>query len=239
MAEQRLTRKDIKEPDQFISTSIRFAHWFGAYKRYVIYGTLVIVFLIGLMFAWSSWHQGREHQAVVYFYEAKKLLDVSGRPGEATERVRAKEQLENLVRDYGHTSVATTAYWYLGQLAFEARDYAKAIELYQHAQRKLSSKTNTAMFAAVTLGLAYAQEANGMCNYAVTGFDTVLQSSAYWLLSEAYLGLGRCFKQTEEQMRISELLNRLHADQNLSEATRQSLSEQLKFLQRIAAKRAD
>ena len=195
--------------------------------------------LIGIVMAWSTWQKRREQQATVHFYETKKLLNVSGRPNESTERLRAKEQLENLVQDYSNTATATMAYWYLGQLAFETRDYTKALNAYQQAQHKLASRQNSAMFAAVTLGAAYAQEASGMYQEAMTNFDTVLQSSAHWLYSEAYLGLGRCYKLTQEETRANALLNRLLSDQNLSESTRQSLSEQLVFLQRIPIKHTE
>lgn len=239
MAEQRLTRKDIRDPDQFISSSVRLVHWLGTYTKYVVYGILGVVVLIGIVMAWSSWQRRREQQASVHFYETKKLLNLSGRPNESSERLRAREQLENLVQEYSNTTIATMAYWYLGQLAFETRDYTKALTAYQQAQRKLASRKNSAMFAAVALGVAYTQEASGICQEAIANFDTVLQSSAHWLHSEAYLGLGRCYKLTQEQTRANALLDRLLSDQNLSESTRQTLSEQLVFLQRTPSKHTD
>ena len=43
MAEQRLSRKEIRQPDQFISFSVQALNWAQEHSRYLIYGALAVV----------------------------------------------------------------------------------------------------------------------------------------------------------------------------------------------------
>lgn len=232
MAEQRLTRKDMKEPDQFLSVSMRVFHWFQENVKLLMFWALGVMCLVGIFLIWSTWHSHREQKARTLFYEAKKSFDTSSRNPDTTDRRRAMAQFDTLVRDYGHTSVSALSYWYLGQLAFEGGDYTTALTSYQHAQRRLSHTANTPMTATVTLSMGYAQEATGKCDQAVPNFDTVLHSSAHWLRGEAYMGLGRCYRQAGDGTKLVTLSERVLTDKSLSELSRQNISEQLTFLKR-------
>ncbi|MGE3537274.1 MAG: tetratricopeptide repeat protein [Candidatus Tectimicrobiota bacterium] len=227
MAEQRLARKDIKEPDHFLTTSVQFMYWIREHTRALAYSTVGLLCIIGLVIAWSKWQQSREAQATTLFYQAKKLLEAGGGTTKQTDTTQIQATLENIVLHYGNTSVSALAHWHLGQMAFESGDYAKAIQAYQQAQQKVSQASNAPMFATITLGIGYAQEANGMYDQAMSSFDTVLQSSAYWLRSEAYMGLGRCYRRTGAVDKANTLRQRVLSDTHLSDITRQSLTEQL------------
>src|SRR5437773_7520698 len=77
VAEQRLSRKEIKQPDQFISFSVQILHWTQEHSRYLIYGTLAVLVAAVLFTGWSAWQKKREQQAEIALYEATKLMHVT------------------------------------------------------------------------------------------------------------------------------------------------------------------
>jgi tetratricopeptide (TPR) repeat protein len=124
------------------------------------------------------------------------------------------------------------AYWHLGHLYFEGADYPAALAAYRQAQQRLSKATQPLMMALVTLDVAYAQEASGACDPdAIASFEAVLQLPAHWLRGEAYLGIGRCHEHTGALQKAVAIYERALSDREISEGTRQTLSERLAFLQ--------
>jgi hypothetical protein len=82
------------------------------------------------------------------------------------------------------------------------------------------------------LDVAYAQEASGICDPdAITSFEAVLQLPAHWLRGEAYLGIGRCYEKTGTSHKVAAVYERALSDGEVSEVTRQMISEYIAFLQ--------
>ena len=228
MAEQRLSRKEIRQPDQFISFSVQIIDWTKAHLRYLIYGALGILIVATLLTGWSAWQKHREQQAEIAFYEATKLLNVTAPT--ITNRSQAIERLQKLVSDYGSTPAAALAYWHLGHLYFEAGEYTAALTAYQQAQQRFTRTAPPMLLALVALDVGYAQEASGACDQAITGFETVLQLPAHWLRGEAYLGIGRCDESAGALHKAMAIYKRALSDGEVNELTRQAISERLAFL---------
>ena len=228
VAEQRLSRKEIKQPDQFISLSVQIFDWTKAHSRYLIYGALWVLVVAALLTGWSAWQKHREQQAEIALYEATKLINVSTR---TTNRSQAIERLQNLVSDYKNTPAAALAYWHLGHLYFEVGEYTAALTAYKQAQQRCTKTSQPLMLALVTLDVGYAQEASGTCDQAVTSFEAVLQLPTHWSRGEAYLGIGRCHENTGAPNKAVAIYQRALSDGEVNEMTRQAISEHLAFLQ--------
>ncbi len=228
MAEQRLSRKEIRQPDQFISLSVQIIDWTKEHLRYLIYGALGMLGVVALLTGWSAWQKHREQQAEIALYEATKLINVTAR---ATSRSQATELLQKLVSSYGSTPAAALAYGHLGHLYFEGGEYTAALTAYKRAQQKFTRASQPMMLALVTLDVGYAQEASGACDQAITSFEAVLQLPAHWLRGEAYLGIGRCHENTGALHKAVAIYEHALADRDVSEVTQQSISEHLAFLQ--------
>lgn len=227
MAEQRLSRKEIRRPDQFVSLSVQIAAWIKAHTVFLLYGIGVVAVATLLMTGWWAWHKHREQQAALALYEATKFMRTP-----SANRPKAVEQLQKLVSDYGGTASAALAYWYLGHLYFEGEEYPAALMAYRQAQQRLSKADQPLMMALTTLDVAYAQEAIGACDPdAITGFEAVLLLPAHWLRGEAYLGIGRCHEKTGATHKAATVYERALSDREIDEVTRQMISERLVFLQ--------
>lgn len=234
MAEQRLSRKEIRQPDQFIAFSVQLLDWTKAHARSLIYGVLGLLVVAALLIGWSTWQQHRAQQAEIALYEATKLINVTTR---SPNRSQAIEHLQKLVSDYGSTPAAALAYWHLGHLHFEGGEYTAALTAYKRAQQQLTKASQPLMLALVTLDVGYAQEASGTCDQALTSFEAVLQLPAHWLRGEAYLGMGRCHESTGAPHRAVAIYDRALSDGQVNEAARQAISEHLASLQPRATKR--
>jgi len=227
VAEQRLSRKEIRQPDQFVSLSVQIAVWLKAHTVLLIYGIGVVAVAVTLMTGWGAWQKHREQQADTALYEATKFMHTS-----SANRSKAVEQLQKLVSDYRGTAAAALAYWHLGHLYFEGENYPAALTAYRQAQQRLNKANQPLMAALVTLDVAYAQEAGGACDPdAITGFEAVLQLPAPWLRGEAYLGIGRCHEKTGASRQAVAIYERALSDRAIDEVSRQMISDRLALLQ--------
>ena len=227
VAEQRLSRKEIRQPDQFVSLSVQIAVWIKAHTVLLIYGIGVVAVAAALMTGWWAWQKHREQQADTTLYEATKFMRTP-----AANRSKAVEQLQKLVNDYRGTAAAALASWHLGHLYFEGENYPAALTAYRQAQQRLNKANQPLMAALVTLDVAYAQEASGACDPdAITSFEAILQLPAHWLRGEAYLGIGRCHEKTGASHQAVAIYERALSDRALDEVSRQMISDRLALLQ--------
>ena len=95
VAEQRLSRKEVRQPDQFVSLSVQIAAWIKAHTVFLIYSIGVIAVATTLMTGWWAWQKHREQQADIALYEATKFIRMP-----SANRSKAVEQLQKLVSDY-------------------------------------------------------------------------------------------------------------------------------------------
>ena len=226
VAEQRLSRKELRQPDQFVSLSVQIATWIKAHTVFLMYGIGVVAVAAALVAGWWAWQKHREQQAGIALYEATRFMRTPA------NRSKAVEQLQKLVSDYGGTAAAALAYWHLGHLYFEGENYPGALTAYRQAQQRLSKAEQPLMVALVTLDVAYAQEASGACDPdAITSFEAILQLPAHWLRGEAYLGIGRCHEKTGASRKAVAIYERALSDKVLDEVSRQTISERLALLQ--------
>lgn len=228
MAEQRLSRKEIRQPDPFVALSVRTIDWLRERTHFLLYGAVGALVMAALVTGWSVWQQHREQRAEMLLHEATKQLH--GSP-QTANRSQALEPLQQLVRDYRRTPAAAFAFWYLGHLHFEGGDYAAALTAYKQAQQRFSQASQPLMLALVTLDVGYAQEASGACDHAVPSFEAVLQLPAQWLRGEAYMGLGRCYEHAGALQQAVTVYERALSDGDLLETTRQTIAEQLALVQ--------
>ena len=228
MAEQRLSRKEIRQPDQFVSLSVQVVDWVREHTRYLMCSALGVIVVAALITGWSVWQKHHEQQAEILLHEATKLVHGTAR---TANHGQALDHLQRLVSDYGSTSAAAFAFWHLGHLQFEGGDYSAALTAYRQAQQRFPKASQPLMLALVTLDVGYAQEASGTCDQAITSFEAVLQLPAHWLRGEAYLGLGRCYENTGTPHQAVTIYERALSDGEVNEVTRQAIAEQLALVQ--------
>jgi predicted negative regulator of RcsB-dependent stress response len=238
MARRRLTRKEIKQPDQFVSYTAQIAEWTGTHLRHVFYGGLGVLVVIGLAIGWSAWQRHRQQKAEALLYGVVKLLntDENASDDQVAEKPDVEQtiqQLHMITRDYRGTQASALAHWYLGHQYFERGEYTEALASYEQTRRLLAHDNQRLIPALITLNIGYAQEASGNCDEAIASFDQVLQSSAEWLRGETFLGMGRCYESTDAADKAMALYDRALSDAAVSGASRQQIEDLQARLQAV------
>ena len=226
MARQRLTRKEIRQPDQFISYTVQTLEWAKAHTSQLLYGVLGLVVIVALIVVWSAWQTKRQQRAEVLLYEAVKRLQLDDEQQPTPEtREAAIQKLQGLVQRYSDTPAAALAHWHLGQQYYAQAEYALALSSYRQALAQLKPDEQRLIPALVMLNMAYAQEASGACQQAIDSFRNVIQSSWLWLRGEAFLGIGRCHETLGALAQAQEVYARALSDDNVQGAIRQQIEE--------------
>jgi cytochrome c-type biogenesis protein CcmH/NrfG len=225
LAKRHLTRKEIKQPDQFVSSSAQIMEWAKNHVNYLLYGMFAIIILIGLLVAWSAWQKQRQHQAEKLLYDAIKLLSLDGSSKESTPS-QTLAHLQHIAEKFNSTPAAAFAHWYLGHLHFEQKNYEAALAAYHQAQRWFPYQPDVLMPTLIALNVGYTQEVSGLCDEAIGSFEQVLQSSASWLRGEAFLGIGRCYEQKGAIVQAIATYDRALSDSAVDATARQKIEEQ-------------
>jgi predicted negative regulator of RcsB-dependent stress response len=226
VAKRHLTRKEIKQPDQFVSYSVQLMQWTKSHGRYFLYGMLGVLAMVGVLVAWSVWQKQRQQQAEILLYEAVKSLNPDGERGDSTPS-QTLTKLQRITEEFSTTSSSAFAYWYLGHQYYEQGNYAAALVAYQQAQQRFSRHQDLFMPVLISLNIGYTQEASDLCDGAMRSFEQVLQSSAHWLRGEAFLGIGRCHEKQGAMDEAINTYNRALSETALDATTRQKVEEQL------------
>jgi predicted negative regulator of RcsB-dependent stress response len=230
VAKRRLTRKEIKQPDQFVSSSVRVIAWTKGHTKYLLYGALGVMVITGLVVGWAIWQKQQRQQAEVLLYEAIKGLNSTDKSARTLAAEQALEPLQHLTQRYRETPAAALAYWHLGHLQFEQGHYTAALAAYEQARRLLPSNRGLLLPTLVGLNIGYAQESTGACHDAMASFETVLQSSVEWLHGEAFLGIGRCYEQMGATEKALDTYSRALSHTAVNGTARQAIEERLSFL---------
>ena len=230
MARRRLTRKEIKQPDQFVSYTVRTLTWVKTHTNQLMYVTGGVIVVIGLVVGWSIWRDNRQQQAELLLYRAVASLKVDddtaqGKTLPQADQDEAVQQLLSIVRDYRGTQASALAQWYLGHVYFARGDFAAALAAYQETQRVMDQEGQRLLPALVTLNIGYAQEATGQCEQALSSFEEVVQSSATWLRGEAFLSMGRCYESTGAMDAALKVYDRALSDAAVGDNLRQRIEE--------------
>ena len=164
MAEKiRYTRKDLKEPDEFISTFGQVVAWGKENRPKVVAGILVAAGILALLFGARAYFQWRDRQAAVeiwpYLDQAHAMLVMPGSadPG----NLAAMEQmLSSLTAKHKGTHTALFAKYFLGGIAFRRGDYEASATKYREVAGEVSKKDNLLAFLLNT-GAGSSLEAKG------------------------------------------------------------------------------
>jgi cytochrome c-type biogenesis protein CcmH/NrfG len=226
LAKRHLTRKEIKQPDQFVSSSVQIMEWAKSHVNYLLYGICGVIILIGLLMAWSAWQKQRQQQAEKLLYDAVKLLNLDEN-SKGPNPSEALTYLQLISEKFSSAPAAAFAYWYLGHLYFEQKNYEAALAAYHQAQRRFPRQPDLLMPILASLNIGYTQEVSGLCDEAIRSFEQVLQSSASWLRGEAFLGISRCHEQKGAIDQAITTYDRALSDTAVDTAARQKIEEQL------------
>jgi len=205
---KRITRKDIKQPDEFITFSARAIEFAQAHTREIIIGVASVVALGLLVWAVSAYSNRKEAQASRLLAQAQALLQPISPEAQAGQPVppegkadpeaaaRALALLQDVVDNYKRTEAGKIAMILLGQRHYEEGDFDAAIDIYEAFLKKANRKPE--LKAMAREGLAYAHEAKEDFAQAAICYEELSKSSLTNVQGWAYLGMARCYERLGE-----------------------------------------
>ena len=186
MAEKiRYTRKDLKGPDEFISTFGQVVEWSKENQPKIAVGILVLAVVTALAFGGRAYFKWQDRQAAAEIWphlkQARVMLVVpfNSTPGNTAS---LEQMISSLASKHKGTKTAVFAQYFLGNIAFWRGDYEAGASRFKEAVKKTGRKDSLMVFL-LNKGAGSSLEANG--DYAGA--------------AEAY---GRAAEAVDSEMRI-------------------------------------
>lgn len=221
----RLTRKEMKRQDTFQVAMGRGLEMVQTYRRQIILLAVVLVVLVLAVVGWYFYLGSVEDDAQVALAEAMKVQGAAivegaeAPPGDQPQQgaptfptaearqARAKELFQKVVDDYGSSEAADVARVYLGEMAANAGDTDKAIELWKGF---LDEHPDSVLAAEVRLNLYAVERSAGRGEEVATELQAMLQEEdaplpqdvAVYELAVTLESLGRDEEAKQQYQRL-------------------------------------
>lgn len=221
-ATKKITRKEIKQPDEFLTLSARAFEFAQSHTREIISGVAFALVLGLLIWAGIAYWNKKEAKAADLVAQAQSLLHPM--PKEAAEGQAVSEEaqadpesaakalvlLKDVVENYKRTDACGVARILLGQRYYESADYDAAIDTYKGLLKKRNRKLE--LTAMAREGLAYCYEAKGEFSQALNSYEELSRASVGDVQGWAYAGMARCYEKLGEFQKAIDSYRTLLAD---------------------------
>jgi tetratricopeptide (TPR) repeat protein len=183
----KLTRKDLKAPDEFLTLTGRFLELTSQHLRTITLILGIIVALVIVAWAGLAYVRRVQHDAFADLARIETQLRTAGNDHHVAPELIA--QLQSITQRLGAGEARDYAWLYLGHVHYHLRDYPAAIAAYQQALDR--SDPNSLIWPLAALGIGYAWETAGQLEQAQAAYQRVIDAKSAGFVLEAYLGKGR------------------------------------------------
>ncbi len=215
----KISRKKIKEPDEFVSTSSLIIDYVRKNYRNIIPVAVVALVIAIVAFGWFYYSKGREIEASSLLYQAKQIYNSSQNIKNNYQSIEEKYRLslgkfEDIKNRYSGTSSAANSSFYIGDCYYHLREYDKAIDYYKQFLN-ISGKSNYLRYFAFE-GLGYCYEEKRDYEKALGYFKSSMEEGDIDFKKLAFIAMARCYESLNDRAKALEFYNRLSDDQSNS-----------------------
>lgn len=209
MPKEKVDRKRLlKEPDEFISTSMRAMNWLRRNSRWVTAGAVVAVVCGVAVWGWKVYRDRREVQAQELQSQAYSIyaraLDETDKTASQDLMGKAAERFQTVIKQFPDTRTGWIAMVYSGRAHYALHKYGEAIKDFETALATVPSGEDGTMRALALQGLGLAFQAKGDWEKAAGAFLSLKQAAGGSFGRMADLELARCY---EKQGKTKEALS--------------------------------
>lgn len=190
----RLTRKELKAPDEFLTLTGRVLNVAGQHLRTI---SLILGLVIaGIIVVWGTlaYMRSLEQGALATLSHIEAQLRAT-EDGQAVPAALV-DQLQQITEQWGAGEARGYAWLYLGHIHYRQGDNPAAIAAYQQAQA--SARPARLLWPLAVLGLGYALESSGEWQGAQEAYQQLIATQHAGFLAEAYLGQGRVAEHSND-----------------------------------------
>ena len=187
----KIRRKDLIQPDQFISTTDILIAYCSKHKTGLIsiVISLIIVVFLGL---WIKYNQNKKSLGMESLYfkveQAKSAKDMNSK-----DKIK---QIGLFLDEFSEGPQKQRALLVLADEYFNEASYDKAIEFYQNVLNGPGSSLSQQL---ANMGIAYSLEGKNDYKNAINAYKTTIQYSNEYPLFDIYVGLARCYELNNEK----------------------------------------
>ena len=192
----KITKKQLKEPDEFITLTERGFLFVSQHAKPVAIGVGVVIVVILAFFALRWWDKNNEVRAAQKFNSMIEVYQKAMNPtqeGSSAESKSALEKIDELIRQFPRTSWGKAAYLYRGNIHLRLGDYQEAIKDYDSLLDK--SGIQKVYYSFATEGLGYAYEGKKEYEKALESFKKTLEKGEAFQTAETTLNIARLYER--------------------------------------------
>ncbi len=188
----RYTRKDLKGPDEFMSTLGRALAWVGENRPKVLAAVAVVVLVVGGALGGRAYMRWEEEKATATLWphlnKAREFL-LAPTAADAEKLARLEQFLAAHVQAHPKSKAALYARYYLGNIAYTRGNYDMSIHWFRAALEGARDIPDMAYL--VRTGLAQASEAKGDFAAAAAAYQDAAAGASGELRVDARMGQAR------------------------------------------------
>jgi len=203
----KISRKDIKKPDEFITFTGRILDWIIANKQLLLLALGAVILIVVIVTSLLAYLKNKEEKASTLLSEVQALYDntadvsspqmASALMTTAEKEDEALEILKKITDKYSSTPAARIAGLFLGQIHFNRGDYGASREVYEWLLNRHGGGEED-ISALAWEGLAYCYEAQEAYDKALEAYEKMNQSSLAYVKGWSLLGMARCREKLGE-----------------------------------------
>ena len=196
MARMKITKKRLKEPDEFITLTQRAFLFVGGHlKQLAIGGGIVLALAVALFLfqMWKNKQQDESDRRLAVAVEAYQRTASSFREVAPAEYKEALEKFEDVAANFSGTSSGRLALLYTGNIHLKTGDFEKAIKAYETF---LEKEGNERIYRSLALeGLGYAYEGKKDFEKALGAYQKMTEVSEGPQTGSGYFNMARCYEK--------------------------------------------
>jgi predicted negative regulator of RcsB-dependent stress response len=188
----KIKRKDLKEPDQFISTTDVVVAYFSQHKKVLVSGiaafALVVFGMIGIRYN----DEVKSLRMESLYFEMEKV-----RNAKELQSEKVTDKMEKLLGEFSEGQQKQRAALMLADEFYRTRKYDRAILLYQDLLK--STHSDQISYQLASAGVAYSLEGKKDYKQAIAVYKTIIENPSGYPLFHIYLSLARCYELNKDQ----------------------------------------
>lgn len=193
MAEKiKYTRKDLKGPDEFMTTLGRGVAWARENRPKLLIAATAVALVLAGVAGTAAYLRWEEEKATAdlwpHLNRAREFLQAPT-AADAERLGRLEQFLAAFVNSHPKTKASLYAYYYLGSIAYLRGNHGMSVQSFRAALGMTEKQPEMAYI--VRIGLAQALEANGDAAHAERAYDEAAAAGAGELRAEARMGQAR------------------------------------------------
>ena len=191
---KRITKKQLREPDEFITLTERAIHFVGEHgKKMIAGGILFLVIIVAILF-YQMWERRKDEEAARAYGVASEMYEkgmVQAREGSPRDDKEIMAKFDEVVATFPRTLFGRLSLIYVGNIRLRQGEYDEAIKAYSAFIENAGKQELYKYFAWDGLGHAYA----GKKDYekAIEAYQKILDVGKGFQLEEAHLNIGYCY----------------------------------------------